>query len=259
MSPYPQDRFDWVETPHGHCPVFTLLPDAQPAPAVVFCHGYTGDSHEANRMFWRLSRALHGIGIASIRFEYNGFGNSSGSSARFTVATGIDDTVAVLRHAVGVPGIAPDRLGLFGWSLGGRIAAAVLGQRAELRAGVLCNAVAGLWKSYDNVQELLNGYEGDTTWDGGWELPKSFFSTQDFGDGAIDAANAEAALLIVNGADDSAIPPKTGDYYLEQRAKHHRSAERQIIFGGNHVFTDPDSAVDLIDRTTDFFNRTLFG
>ncbi len=99
------------------------------APAVLFCHGNGGNvSHRVGTL-----RALRELGMATLIFDYRGYGVSDGSpSERGTYL----DAEAALRHLTDERGIAPGRIVVHGRSLGGAIAA-WLAERTGLGAQIL--------------------------------------------------------------------------------------------------------------------------
>jgi len=44
------------------------------APAVVLCHGFTGQRIESHRLFVKMARDLAAHGIAALRFDFRGSG-----------------------------------------------------------------------------------------------------------------------------------------------------------------------------------------
>ena len=55
------------------------IPDGPgPFPGVLLCHGFTGQRIEAHFIFVKMSRALEQAGIASLRFDFRGSGESEG-------------------------------------------------------------------------------------------------------------------------------------------------------------------------------------
>jgi pimeloyl-ACP methyl ester carboxylesterase len=92
-----------------------------PHPAAVFLHGW-GDWSRAEQLFSRHARRLARDGLALLIYDKRGCGESSGDWRRASFADLADDALAgtslLRRHAR----IRPDRIGLFGTSLGGSIA-----------------------------------------------------------------------------------------------------------------------------------------
>jgi len=93
-----------------------FVPSADERGVVLFCHGNAGNIGD------RLDtiRILHNLAFSVFIFDYRGYGQSSG---RPTEAGSYEDARAAWQHLVRERRYAPDRIVLFGRSLGGAIAA----------------------------------------------------------------------------------------------------------------------------------------
>ena len=111
------------------------------APGVIFFHGFTGDRMESHWMFVKCARALAKAGVASLRFDFSGSGESEGEFRDATLHGEVSDARAAVDYFQSSQGINPERLGLVGLSLGGAIAAVVAPQ-AGAQALVLWAALA---------------------------------------------------------------------------------------------------------------------
>lgn len=120
-----------------------------PFPAVVMCAGMT-----LTRDVWLEPNArwLVARGIATLSFDYRGFGQSEGEPrSRLVPAMQIDDVRAALTFLETASEIDSARLGLFGVSLGASIAVATASVDERARATV---AIAGpmdlgrVWRAY---------------------------------------------------------------------------------------------------------------
>lgn len=100
------------------------LPEGAPLATALFAHCFTctKDSHAARRISERLTRA----GLAVLRFDFTGLGDSEGDFGRTTFGSNVGDIVAAA-EALGARGMAPALL--IGHSLGG---AAVLKARRQI-------------------------------------------------------------------------------------------------------------------------------
>lgn len=92
-------------------------------PLVAIAHGFTGtiDSGGARE----LTRRLAAAGIASVRMDFNAYLTPSEDGARseeYTLATMEDDMLAAIRYMTGNYDIDTGRIGLYGRSMGGRVA-----------------------------------------------------------------------------------------------------------------------------------------
>src|SRR5690242_9112874 len=81
-----------------------------PAPAVVFFHGFTGNRMESHWMFVRCSRALAEAGVASLRFDFYGSGESDGEFRQMTLTGEIADGRAAVAFLRKQNGIDPQRV-----------------------------------------------------------------------------------------------------------------------------------------------------
>ena len=134
-------------SPAGHELAGRLeLPVGEPRAVALFAHCFTcGKDLKATT---RISRALARRGIATLRFDFTGLGESEGDHAGTTFAANVDDVVAAadfLRREVMAPAL------LVGHSLGGAAVLAAAHRIAESTAV----ATIGAPSSTDHLRELL--------------------------------------------------------------------------------------------------------
>jgi dienelactone hydrolase len=108
---------------------------------VVFFHGFTGDRMESHWIFVKCARALASRGIASLRFDFYGSGESEGEFRQVTLSGEIEDARMSVEFFRRRKDVDPKRLGLVGFSLGGTVAASIAA-RVKARALVLWAALA---------------------------------------------------------------------------------------------------------------------
>src|SRR5579864_8279648 len=94
-------------------------------PAVVMFHGFTGNRMEAHWIFVKCARNLAQAGIASLRFDFCGSGESDGEFSEVTLRGEIADGRMAVEFLRRQRGIDAQRVGLLGLSLGGTVAAAL--------------------------------------------------------------------------------------------------------------------------------------
>jgi len=90
-------------------------------PLVVLAHGHGGTRHEAGG-FTSLAEELATRGIASIRMDFPGCGDSVESFANNNLTNMLTDIRASRDYALLQPNIDRDRVGIHGFSMGGRLA-----------------------------------------------------------------------------------------------------------------------------------------
>jgi len=97
-----------------------------PAPLVLMLHGFGGRMDDfPGGWFQEYSDALTAAGFATLRFDFNGHGRSSGAFRDMTVFSEIEDAAAFLQYAMSLPD-ATD-IHLLGHSQGGVIAGMLAG------------------------------------------------------------------------------------------------------------------------------------
>ena len=80
---------------HGmlHLPVNA----AAPHPCVLMLHGFTGTSIEPHRLFVLMARAFASAGIAALRFDFRGSGQSEGFFSDMTLTRELEDALAAIK------------------------------------------------------------------------------------------------------------------------------------------------------------------
>src|SRR5271154_567915 len=112
-------------------------------PAVLILHGFTGTRIEPHRMFVKLSRALVEHGIASLRFDFRGSGDSAGDFEEMTIRSEVADSLEAIKFLARHKSINSRRLALIGFSMGGAVAAHVLArEKHRIKSLVLLAPVA---------------------------------------------------------------------------------------------------------------------
>jgi len=108
-----------LATPDGETLAGWYIPGPSNVPTagytVLVCHGNAGDI--GDRVY--LARLLHDMGFSSLMFDYRGYGNSSGRPTEKGTYT---DAQRAWLYLTFERKIAPDRIVIYGHSLGGVVA-----------------------------------------------------------------------------------------------------------------------------------------
>lgn len=102
-----------------------------PVGMVILLHGFCDDRNEINFVHTELSKRLCEAGIASVRFDMNGSGESDGRFEDMTVSSEIKDVEAMLKFVQGLDFVDSNRIALHGTSLGGAVASIVAGRHKD--------------------------------------------------------------------------------------------------------------------------------
>ncbi|NMA72022.1 MAG: alpha/beta fold hydrolase, partial [Firmicutes bacterium] len=103
---------------------------AGPHPAVLFLHGLGGNRIEANRLFVRAARILAKQGIAALRIDFRGAGESDGEAEARSVSGHLSDALTAYHFLAEDAQLDRHRLAVLGFSLGGAVAALLAGELA---------------------------------------------------------------------------------------------------------------------------------
>lgn len=110
-------------------------------PITILAHGFGGDKN------WQLmklvSDSLQMHGIASIRFDFNGHGESEGDFKDMTVPNEIEDLKRVVRYALQLDG-CNGKIGLLGHSQGGVVVSMTAGEMNDTISAVTLLAPAAV-------------------------------------------------------------------------------------------------------------------
>ena len=107
------------------------VPDQRPGkvPFVILFHGFCDDRNEINFVHTELSRRLCERGIASVRFDFAGSGDSDGRFEDMTVSGEVEDGLAILDYVKSLDFVDQSRIAIHGLSMGGCVASMVAGLR----------------------------------------------------------------------------------------------------------------------------------
>ena len=248
-------------------PAVLTVPEGEGGfPAVIICHGHGGSKDEAGG-FIVLSESLAKAGIASIRMDFPGCGDSE---ADFVTQNNIGNMLGDIKAAKDF--VANDqrfdssRLGLIGYSMGGRLAMLTSGGDESYLAVVLWApaGLAGAGNMYAFMQiEDEDGFnamyetaktEGEVTYTAifGFEqtLGRQWFDDMLAYDPAAAFANFEGNALTIFGDLDIIIPPDAVKAAADA-ATGSKSSVLYEVTGADHGFGIYSDEVELTRETVD--------
>lgn len=256
MIKNPTERFVEFPTTGGkilrgvlHLPV--VEPPA-PAPAVVMFHGFTGNRMESHWMFVKCSRALAHAGVASLRFDFLGSGESDGEFRLMTLNGELADGRAAVAFLRRERAIDPERIGMIGLSLGGTVAA-YLALPLKAKALTLWSAVAHparLGELIKRKARKIPGKPGAFEYDGRELHPRLIEDVQKV-DPIRQIVRYKSPTLIVHPELDEVVPiAHARDFY---HAAGTATKELAVIAGADHVYSSIPWENEVIARTVRWF------
>ncbi len=242
-------------------------------PLVVMAHGHGGSRNEAGG-YQQLAEALADHGIASIRMDFPGCGDSTESFANNNLTNMLEDIRASRDYALLQPQIDASRVGLHGFSMGGRLA--ILTAAADDSYKVLGTWAPGAQNGASTMVEFVGGQESydelkahaakegyapfRTSWGQYQELGSQFFTDMEESRPLDAIAGVRAPLLVLNGDQDEVVPPAVA-LAVAESATSSSEVIHHIIVGADHglgLFSEqPHFTAEAVTTTADFFDRRL--
>lgn len=231
-------------------------------PFVVMLHGNGSTRHEAGNAYDFTAPEMAKAGIATIRFDYIGNGDSTSDYIDFTYDKGVADAMACYEYMAGLDSIDAERAGIMGWSQGGRITLLAAG-RTDVFKSVLTWAGAYDQKSDDAEQYEIakeNGYfEVTYSWRDPLKQSPEYYEVAMAIDYPAEVAAIQAPILAINGSEDTTVVPETAQKIID--ASTNPDSRVLILDGADHtflVFTGDTSMLEkLTQETINWFVETL--
>jgi hypothetical protein len=235
---------------------------AKRVPAVVFCPGFAGNKCGKFRIFVTLAKELAKRGIAVLRFDYRGSGDSEGEFHDITIEGKTSDTIKCLNFLANDPQVDSSRLGLLGRSLGGVIAV-LAARRHSIKSLALWAPVftsepwRELWESYQSTHQLNQAHR-DTLRHLQAHVPNLEFLNQFF------KLNLEhemeelknIPLLHIHGGQDQVVKIEHAQDYEKARVGLENTRFIQLP-RSDHDFSDPGEQAFAIQETCHWYQQTL--
>jgi fermentation-respiration switch protein FrsA (DUF1100 family) len=222
------------------------LPRNPSPPCVVASHGLFS-SKESEKLV-EIGEFFSAQGIAVIRYDHQGCGESEGDLSATTASSRIKDLEAVFELAANHP-LLGDRLGLLGSSMGGVIS--IFKAAADFRV-----KAQALWATPSHLRDKREVEDTETPPQGdppGDHLGKGFYQDLEKYD-AGQAIKKVANSLILHGEVDELVPlSQAEELYAAARPPKHL----EVFPAGDHRFTDPQNRRRAIRMSLEWFQRYL--
>ncbi|PKL25062.1 MAG: hypothetical protein CVV47_07195 [Spirochaetae bacterium HGW-Spirochaetae-3] len=252
--------------------VLTVPATGKKAPLVVMAHGHGGSKEEAGG-FTAIAEELARLGIASIRMDFPGCGESSEPFTANNLANMLDDIDAARAFAVANASIDEKRVGMFGYSMGGRLAILSSGRASYASMSLLAPAAtdgAASMYIFMGGKDAYKSLAAKAATDGHVVFTTMFGQVQDLGlqwfsdnesAKCIEAIHAYAGpVQYVRGAVDTIIPESVVNESAAAAASS-SGIELVTIKGADHGYGfyggDPQIKIDTVGAVTAFFAKTL--
>ena len=252
--------------------VVTLPASGDPWPAVVLNHGHGGNKDEGTG-FGGIAEALAEAGIASIRMDFPGCGDSTEPFTENTLSNMIADSNAAKDYLVANYPVDGDKLGILGYSMGGRIALEIItAEDNPYKATLILSglstpgeeAIANILPEGMTVEDAIavaeekGSYDYTTQYGQELSLSAQWF-TDMLADPLADIDSYTGPMLVIHGDKDDVVTDATNKLTVSS----YPAAEELIVPDADHGYgfysDQPDVTAMVEGSITDFFAEHLAG
>lgn len=243
--------------------IITMPIQKEKAPLVVMLHGTGSNKDEAGSGYVYMAEEFAKAGIASARFDFRGVGDSKGEYKDYDYETAVADTLKVLEYVKKNENVAPNRVGVMGWSQGGTDAFLAAAKSDEFKSVLTWAGAIDLTNMLSDEDYAAAKKDGYFTVNFDWREPLKFGLSW-----AEDVKNVKlldviktikAPILCINGAEDDVVDPKSADEIL--KASQNDKSKKVVIEGADHTFKiftdDKNPFAKLMMETVKWFEDTL--
>lgn len=241
---------------------YTLPAGKKDIPFVVMLHGTGSCRHEVYDGYRVLSRRLAENGIASIRFDFAGCGDSPVDYSEYTMKSALEDTQDIVTWIRAREEINPERFGLIGWSQGAMLAVMRAGTDEKVKSLVTWACALKMndfWIEH-KAKALRDGIVRiECDWRPPMNVSAEWFREAETTDAAEYLPGYHGAVFAVCGSRDEYHFDRNSPVIVEKCAGTDKL--QWLVPDGNHIFNIDSGNTTLFDevveRTVCRFATTL--
>lgn len=231
----------------------------EPFPGVILLHGFTGYKEEGT--YTTLATDLAGVGIASIRFDASGFGESEGTLADdYRFSNYLTDIESIHQYFSHLNKIDEERLGICGQSMGGQMSIIYDAKNPVFKA--VCSISApDMMASVDTLSKYLADWKETGWWSktsskyGPIKIPYEFVTDAQQYNTLNYVKQVKVPLLVMLGTTDVDVLPEQTRSIYEQA---NQPKELVEIEGAGHLYRDnPEHVKQFNAKIVEFFVNNL--
>ena len=235
----------------------------KPYPAVLMCHGLAGHKTGRYRIYVDLAEQLTHHGIAVLRIDFRGSGDSEGEFLDMTLTGEVSDALLGLNFLRDHEEVDEKRIGLFGRSLGGTVAIITAARYNHCKSLALWSAIysGDQWhdkwimvKNNNGHPEQLMALRTINGQVGGLPFFEELFSTN-LSD-QLSLLN-DTPLFHAHGLKDEVVLLSHAEAYKKERQSSSAPSKFLLLPESDHDFTPVDERKKAIQETCLWFQKTL--
>lgn len=222
-------------------------------PIIICLHGFGGNK-ENNQEF---SDLLNPLGIATLRIDFQGTGESAGKYEDKTTTGFMNDAKAALDFVYSLPKINKNKIGILGHSMGGTIAILLASMDSRIKTLIascpainIVGVIAGLYVPDDFSNSQTKGYIENRTNGEIKRLNFNFFEDANKYNLAQKALDIPYKFLILGAKKDTIVPFEQIEKFCEKVS----NAELLILANSEHNLEEdwPITKYAIVDWFTNF-------
>lgn len=240
-----------IVTPKGILRGFFHHPKQESFPICLIFHGFTGQCTGTKFSYVQLSRLLEAKGIATLRMDFLGSGESDLNFKDMTFNDELSCARIILEEALKMP--QTNEIYVLGHSMGGAIASE-LAKLYPDKIQKLC-----LWAPAFNLPNAIDyligkvpaNEEGLYDHDG-YEISQAFVDDMISRDLYKDLDIYKNKLMVIHGTNDTTVPYAISEQY---KSKFSKSLEFVTIENGDHNFNTVQDIKKVLQLTFHFISE----
>ncbi len=232
------------------------LPQNQGAkvPLVIVCHGFVGSRMGVNRLFVKAAREFAQHGMAVLRFDYEGCGESEGDYGSYPFERFIQQTLDVIDYSAKLDEIDENQIILLGHSLGGAVAALTASRDKRIKKLAMWSAVGHPF--HDIVQiigegQYLNSATTHSIDHEGYALTHRFLDSLQGYIPIEESKRFSGDVFLAHGMNDEVIP---ADYCSTYQYSFNRGRSKSCV---KALIPEADHTFSSIQASTSLYRHTL--
>lgn len=256
--------------------VLHLPDDVTSPPVVLMLHGFTGQKDEfpmatsQTGLFAHTAERLADVGMASLRIDFHGSGESDGRWEETTLSGQIQDAVLAFDYLQALASVDNSRIGILGYSQGGLVGGHLAARRPEASAVVLWAPVTNPLSTYatimggETVQKALAEapdkiVTAKLSWGGDTRLNAAFFKELPTVTPVGAIGSYPGPLRVIVGKRETIVTPQpaAGQILLD----YHQGVEDLVEIDSDHDWNagTTTQTVDevLIPKSAEWFQTHL--
>ena len=252
-----------IENEGRTIPATLVIPEGKDNyPLVVMNHGFAGSRNE-NGGFTKIAESLAESGIASVRVDFAGCGDSKADFKEFNLKNNMSDVNACLEYVLSNKPVDKENIGVFGYSMGGALTVLLTeNEDNQYKAmALLAPAVNKDEAFFSDIDNQLKEAKEKGYYSLDW-FGKELHVGADYYEGLkaafdiFEKYDNTRDCIVIYGDSDTTILPEHSKAFADKM-----EVESVMIEGADHgygMYSDqPDVTKKLIDTVTSFFTNEL--